>query len=66
MLGLTFLFFNTISEATIGTLPLTIQHLCDLQDANPRNCFPGAGTLTSKSAGLNVVVLKTGLDELFV
>ena len=29
------LVFNIISEATIGALSLSVQYLCDVQDANP-------------------------------
>ena len=35
---------NTVSHADFGYLPLTLQHLCDLQDAMPvplaTKCFP--------------------------
>ena len=33
---------NTVSQATYGYLPLTVQHLCDLQDIMPRHWSPGA------------------------
>ena len=33
---------NTVSQATYGYLPLTVQHLCDLRDTMPRHWSPGA------------------------
>ena len=35
------LFPNTVSEATLGTLPLTMQQPCDLRDAMPCHWSPG-------------------------
>ena len=35
-------YFDTVSYATYGYLPLTVQHLCDLQDAMPCHWLPGA------------------------
>ena len=32
---------NTVSQATYGYLPLSLQHLCDLQDTMPRHWLPG-------------------------
>ena len=59
----------TTIEVTIGTLLLTVQHLCDLRDVMPRHwppklpnpltCnqgFPGASSSTSKTVGLHDVV----------
>ena len=41
-------FSNTVSEATFGYLPLTVQHQCYFQDAIPCQCSPNASypTLT--------------------
>ena len=41
-------FPNTVSWATFGYLPLTVQHLCDLQDTMPYHWLPSAShpTLT--------------------
>ena len=41
-------FPNTASQTTFGYLLLTVQHLCDLQDAMPRHWSPSAShpTLT--------------------
>lgn len=33
-------FPNTVSEATLGTLPLTVLHLYDLQDATRNQALP--------------------------
>ena len=33
---------NTVSEVAQGYLPLTVQPLCDLQDAMPRHRSPSA------------------------
>ena len=30
-------FLNTVSQNTFGTLPLTVQYLCDLRDGIPRD-----------------------------
>ena len=32
----------TVSEAILGSLPLAVQHLCDLWDAMPRHWSPAA------------------------
>ena len=47
-------FPNTVSYATFGYLPLTVQHLCDLWDAMPLQWSPGAShpTLTLGSRGV--------------
>ena len=53
-LGIQFFLFtpppfpNTVSKATFGYLYLTVQHLCDLQDAMPCHLSPIAShpTLT--------------------
>ena len=34
------LFSNTVSEATLGTLPFTVQHLYHLWDAMPCHWLP--------------------------
>ena len=34
--------FNPVSEASISTLPLNVQHLCDLWDAIPHHWLPDA------------------------
>ena len=31
-------FPNTVTQDTFGTLPLTVQYLCDLKDAMPHHC----------------------------
>ena len=46
-------FPNTVSKATFGYLPLTVQHLCELQDAMPCHWSSSAShpTLTYGSGG---------------
>ena len=39
-------FPNTVSWSTFGYLPLTVQHLCDLQNTMPCQPSPGASDLT--------------------
>ena len=44
-LGIQFLvnpYVNKVSLASFGYLPLTVQHLCDLQDAMPCHWSPSA------------------------
>lgn len=45
---LLFLVLNTVSEATSGTLSLTVQHLSLLRDVMPYHWLPDASQLTSK------------------
>ena len=41
-------FLNTVSQGTFRTLPLTVQYLCDFEDAMPHHLSPSTShpTLT--------------------
>lgn len=47
-------FLIYLSQVIVGTLPLTVEHLCDLQYSMPLHWSPGTSriTLTQKSRGL--------------
>ena len=44
-------YLNTVSWATFGYLPLTVQHLCDLQDNIPCHWSPSASHPTPCYSG---------------
>ena len=41
---------NTVNEAALGSLPLTVQPMCDLMEAKPHHLSPSTSHLNLQSA----------------